>query len=101
MIEGTAGKPEVRAGEAELDDVGQVLPRQVGVGDHDALGPTGGARRVHQAVDIVGRRRAVRRLVGVTRRSARVVHPSGAVGVMQADEGGIHASRRFVGQFDE
>ena len=55
VVQRTAGEPEVGAGEAELDDVGEVLPGQVGVGDHHALGSPGRARRVHQAVDVVGR----------------------------------------------
>ena len=53
MVQRSAGEPEVLARETELDDVGKVLPRQVGVGDHHALGATRRARRVHQAVDIV------------------------------------------------
>ena len=57
MVERSAGQPEVRAGESELDDMGQVLPRQVGMGEHDPLGSSGGARGVHQSVDVVGRHR--------------------------------------------
>ena len=59
VVERPAGQAEVGAREAELDDVREVLPRQVGVGEHDALGPSGRARRVHQAVDVVGRRGSV------------------------------------------
>ena len=79
VVERPAGQAEVGAGEAELDDVGQVLPGQVGVGEHHALGPPGGARRVHQPVDVVGRPRARRRRRPgrVARSSASDVHPSG------------------------
>ena len=84
VVQRPAGEAEVVAGEAELDEVGEVLPRQVGVGEHHALGPPGGARRVHQPVDVVGGRRRRGGTALDARSSARVVHPSRAAGEMLA-----------------
>ena len=61
VVQRPAREPEVGAGEAELDDVREVLPRQVGVGEHHALRAARGARRVHQPVDVVAGRRHARR----------------------------------------
>ena len=53
VVERPARETEIHAGEAELDDVREVLPREVGVGQHDALRAARGARGVHQPVNIV------------------------------------------------
>ena len=86
---GPHARPTSARGEAELGDVRVVLPRQVGVGDHDALRPTRRARRVHQAVHVVGRRRARapgrsrptggRRARPPVRRRSRDAHPDEVV----------------------
>ena len=57
---GPHARPTSARGEAELGDVREVLPRQVGVGEHHALRAPGGARRVHQPVDVVARDRRTR-----------------------------------------
>ena len=50
---GPHASPTSARREPELGDVGEVLPRQVGVGEHHALRPPGRSRRVHQPVDVV------------------------------------------------
>ncbi|CAO5191848.1 hypothetical protein FAIPA1_80042 [Frankia sp. AiPs1] len=53
MVERAAGQTDVRAGEAELGGVRVVLPREVGVGDHHALGAPGRAGGVHEPLEVV------------------------------------------------
>jgi hypothetical protein len=57
VVERAAREPPVGAGDPELDDVRDVLPVEVRVRDHDALGPPGRARRIHEPVDVVPRHR--------------------------------------------
>ena len=84
VVERTAREAEVVAREAELDDVGEVLPRQVGVGEHHALGAPGGARRVHQAVHVVG---GCRELAGLGRDRAELGEGRPPVGAAGRDAG--------------
>ena len=101
VVQRAAGQPEVGRREPELGDVGQVLPRQVGVGDHDALGPTGRPRRVHQPVDVVGvvRGRAAAR-TGLELGEAA---PTARAGSARADthQRGLHVRSRGPGQVAE
>ena len=53
MVQRPAGEADVARREAELGDVGVVLPRQIGVGEHDALRASGRPGGVHQAMDVV------------------------------------------------
>ena len=53
VIQRPAGEAQIARREAELDEVCEVLPRQVGMGDHDALGTTRRPRCVHQTVHVV------------------------------------------------
>ena len=71
VVQRPAREPDVVGGEAELGDVREVLPRQVGVGEHHALRPPGRARRVHQPVEVVGRDRHARRAARRRRRGRR------------------------------
>ena len=52
VIERTASQTHVGGGETELGDVREVLPREVRVGDHDALRTARGSRGVHQHRDL-------------------------------------------------
>ena len=84
------------------DDVREVLPRQVGVRDHDALRATRRSRRVHQAVHVVtrGRRafRDARRRPQLARAQSTRRAP---VGEAHPDEVAFHRLRRLVGEIDE
>ena len=85
-----------------LDEVGEVLPRQIGVADHDALGATGGARRVHQAMDVVGPSRDVAG-PGRMRQDIGERRPAGHGRRRQAQTGqwGIDTLGGLVGELDE
>ena len=100
---GPHASPRSALGEAELDDVREVLPRQVGVGEHHALRAAGGARGVHQPVHVVaGRGHAAQGCSTVDRRSASA-RP--ALGRRRRDahavEVAFHVRRRVVREIDE
>ena len=100
---GPHASPRSALGEAELDDVREVLPRQVGVRDHDALRAPGGARRVHQPVDVVAPTAHARRRRGVGTRDRRTAPTPSTrpVGDADADEVAFQLVRRFVREVDE
>src|SRR5271165_3440777 len=80
----------------------EVLPREVAMRDHDALRPTGGARGVHQAMDVVRFRRDACRLL---RPGAELAEgrPSVQGGWRHAGthECGFDPQRRLAGQLEE
>ena len=84
VVERPAGEADVGAGEAELDDVGQVLPGQVGVRQHHALGPPRRPRRVHEPVDVVAGQPGGRRGRHACAARPTACQPSGARSATQA-----------------
>ena len=82
VIQRPAREAQVRVRETELNDVGQVLPGQVGVRDHHALRAARGARGVHETVDVVGLGGDGLRQVPSASSSASVVHPGAATPAM-------------------
>ena len=98
---GPQASPRSALGEAELHDVGEVLPRQVGVGEHHALGPAGGAGGVHQAVDVVGGGGEVRPRWPAAEVGQRRPSVGGRGRGGGPHEGGLDALGRLVGQLDQ
>ena len=106
VVERPAGETQVGAREAELDDVRQVLPRQVGVGDHHALRAAGRARGVEDrgvvvGVDLerVGRpqlvdERSLRRLIELTGSLIEAITWESVNGYEVTDEARLLASVR-------
>src|SRR4051812_29285096 len=102
VVQRTARQPEVVAREAELHKMREVLPRQVGVGEHHALRPAGGARRVHQPVHVVaGRDRARDRRRGRAYVGQRL--PSVRCGGCDAQPGevALESDRRLAGELEQ
>ena len=80
VVQRPARQADVARREAELGDVGVVLPRQVGVGEHHALRASGRPGGVHQPVDVVAADRG--RAPGSARPRGRRTRsqPAGALG---------------------
>ena len=102
VVQRPASQPEIAAGEAELDDVREVLPRQIGVGDHDSLRTTRRSRGVHQPVDVVAgggnARPDARRRPEIRERRPRV---RGRLREADPDGPAFHPLHRVVGEIDE
>ena len=76
VVQRPAREPDVARREAELGDVGVVLPRQVGVGEHHALRPSRSFRRCTSTGGCRRRRPPPAAGIGSPSRSAKRSHPS-------------------------
>ena len=102
VVQRPARQTDVGTGEAELDDVGDVLPGQVGVGDHHALRTAGGAGGVHQPVEVIARGGRPLHPSGRRLQIPEPLPPGGARGRhAHADETVLVAVRRLVGELEE
>ena len=102
VVQGSAGQTDVGIREAELGDMGVVLPRQVCMGDHDALRAARGPGRVGQPVDVVAMDLHARRTGGTGNQVGKPHPPREAPGRRaHPEEVAVQLARRFVGELDE
>ena len=101
VIQRSTGQADVGVGESELRDVRVVLPRQVGVGDHDALRPPGGSGRVHQPVDVITLDVGTGRGSGLGTQIREPLPPAEALGRdAHTDEVATQLARGFAGEVE-